>query len=304
MMGNLSTRAGTAGNVWYDRAALPEHCFGTSRQFANPYTYGGDPVNYVDPNGEWVYILIGAASGAAVATGTVSGAVGGVVSGGLSYVPFAGSPIIEQSASNAASSMVAAGMNGGNIGDAAVNGLLQGADSALAYTPVSLAMVYAINGIGGVDALNRFFSLDPDGSWAIEAGAADNMQANPGSVSASVVNDFVGFLIALISGGGPFSHVRGSDKEGKIVESNSEGIHVLGEDYKINDNRLTFVTKRYVGGQKYGVTAASLRAKGAGAYFSNWLCVGATSKVNPYYTKTAPNAFVPWGMRNTSNFHY
>ena len=33
-------------------------------QFSNPYTYGGDPVNYVDPNGEWVHIVIGAAIGA------------------------------------------------------------------------------------------------------------------------------------------------------------------------------------------------------------------------------------------------
>jgi RHS repeat-associated protein len=33
-------------------------------QFANPYTYGGDPVNYVDPDGEWVHIVIGAAVGA------------------------------------------------------------------------------------------------------------------------------------------------------------------------------------------------------------------------------------------------
>ena len=39
-------------------------------QFANPYTYGGDPMNYVDPNGEWVHIVVGAVIGAVV--GTVS----------------------------------------------------------------------------------------------------------------------------------------------------------------------------------------------------------------------------------------
>lgn len=37
-------------------------------QFANPYSYGGDPVNYVDPNGEWVHIVVGAVVGAVVGT--------------------------------------------------------------------------------------------------------------------------------------------------------------------------------------------------------------------------------------------
>ena len=41
-------------------------------QFLNPYTYGGDPVNYVDPNGEmaWLGAAIGAAIGATI--GSVS----------------------------------------------------------------------------------------------------------------------------------------------------------------------------------------------------------------------------------------
>ena len=41
-------------------------------QFANPYSYGGDPVNYVDPSGEIVIaaILAGAAVGAVIGGGT------------------------------------------------------------------------------------------------------------------------------------------------------------------------------------------------------------------------------------------
>jgi RHS repeat-associated protein len=35
-------------------------------QFANPYYFGGDPVNYVDPDGEWVHIAVGAIIGAGV----------------------------------------------------------------------------------------------------------------------------------------------------------------------------------------------------------------------------------------------
>ncbi|MDR3001355.1 MAG: RHS repeat-associated core domain-containing protein, partial [Fibromonadaceae bacterium] len=42
-------------------------------QFANPYTYGGDPVNYVDPDGEFAHIIFGA----------IVGAVGGAVHCGI-----------------------------------------------------------------------------------------------------------------------------------------------------------------------------------------------------------------------------
>lgn len=49
-------------------------------QFANPYTYGGDPVNYVDPNGEWVHIVIGAVVGSIM--GTVNAAIQCTAPGG------------------------------------------------------------------------------------------------------------------------------------------------------------------------------------------------------------------------------
>ena len=42
-------------------------------QFANPYTYGNDPINFVDPNGEWIHIVVGAIVGAVV--GTVNGVI-------------------------------------------------------------------------------------------------------------------------------------------------------------------------------------------------------------------------------------
>ncbi len=35
-------------------------------QFSNPYAYGGDPVNYADPNGEWIHLVVGAVIGAGV----------------------------------------------------------------------------------------------------------------------------------------------------------------------------------------------------------------------------------------------
>src|SRR5574344_849182 len=61
-------------------AVLLKHSFRASAQFANPYSYGGDPLNYVDPNGEAVHILVGAIIGAVV--GTVNGVIQCASAGG------------------------------------------------------------------------------------------------------------------------------------------------------------------------------------------------------------------------------
>ena len=66
-------------NKYYFGARFYDPLFGLwlapdpAGQFATPYTYGGDPLNYIDPNGESVTaaIAIGAAVGAAIG-GTVS----------------------------------------------------------------------------------------------------------------------------------------------------------------------------------------------------------------------------------------
>ena len=99
-------------NKYYFGARFYDPLFGLwlapdpAGQFANPYTYGGDPLNYIDPNGESVTaaVAIGAAVGAAiggtvsavncsganevgcgraVAGGTVVGALAGAASGGV-----------------------------------------------------------------------------------------------------------------------------------------------------------------------------------------------------------------------------
>ena len=99
-------------NKYYFGARFYDPLFGLwlapdpAGQFADPYTYGGDPLNYIDPNGESVTaaIAIGAAVGAAIggtvsavncsganevgcgraiAQGTAVGAVAGAASGGV-----------------------------------------------------------------------------------------------------------------------------------------------------------------------------------------------------------------------------
>ena len=134
-----------------------------------------------------------------------------------------------------------------------------------------------------------------------EAQAAKKMKKTAGAVSAAVAKDPLSFFMALLSGNGPFSHVRGSDRNGRIVENNlSNGV----ADYwspEYNDrksNRLTYVTKNFVGGQNYGATVQSMKAANM-SYFGAGMCVGATSRVNPYYTAGAPNNLYPWSLRNT-----
>ncbi|NLB64468.1 MAG: RHS repeat-associated core domain-containing protein, partial [Fibrobacter sp.] len=66
-------------------------------QFANPYSYGNDPINYIDPNGEAVHIVagagIGAVSGLVQCMGSsevncVRSVTVGVVAGGLTaFIP-------------------------------------------------------------------------------------------------------------------------------------------------------------------------------------------------------------------------
>ena len=129
-------------------------------QFANPYSYGGDPVNFVDPNGEFAIssILIGAAIGAIIGgtvaysncsgrdecgwealkgagVGGAAGAVGGAVGGAFSGV--SASAAGASGLSVAASSGAAAGSAGTSAAFAggAVNGAISGfASSAVTYS--------------------------------------------------------------------------------------------------------------------------------------------------------------------------
>lgn len=371
-------------------------------QFSNPYTYGGDPVNFVDPNGEEVATavivtgaivgaivggsaaayqcsnygggsctegvstgaIIGAAAGAAggaaggaaaslaagagegsivgglaggaagnatgyVANGlltgsdmsfgegfrtTMIGAFSGAISGGVGYgwsqIPYLsywemGGRAVSSSVSSMAETLFTE-EDFSHIGQAALEGLIYGAGSAEANTLVSLGLIYGINAFGGASALNKFYGTE-HGEFMTEAQAATEMTNTPGSVSASVANDLSSLAIAVISGNGPFSHVRASDDYGKIVENNGKGVFSLGEGgeggYKIAEERLTYVTKDYVGGQKNGATVASLKKmygqNGWSSYKGAGLCVGASGMVNPYYTPRSPNGLYPWGLRNT-----
>lgn len=91
-------------------------------QFANPYTYGGDPVNYVDPNGEWVHIVIGAVVGAVM--GTVNAVVQCTAPGGGGG-NCAKSVLIQSNIGAAVGAAAAA--TGGAVGGGLVGGIVGGA---------------------------------------------------------------------------------------------------------------------------------------------------------------------------------
>lgn len=129
-------------------------------QFANPYSYGGDPINFIDPNGEFAIssIIIGAAIGAIIGGSVAyancsdrdecgwealtSAAVGGIAgaAGGAAGEVFSGLSAAAAGAeglSVAASSGAAAGSAGTSAAFAggAVNGAISGfASSAVTYT--------------------------------------------------------------------------------------------------------------------------------------------------------------------------
>ena len=97
-------------------------------QFANPYTYGGDPLNYVDPNGEWVHIVVGAVIGGVV--GTVNGVIQCTSAGGGSCTKSIGVGFVGGAAVGAAAAAtggLAAKAVGGGFAGAFAGGAAGGA---------------------------------------------------------------------------------------------------------------------------------------------------------------------------------
>jgi hypothetical protein len=154
-------------------AVLLKHSFRASAQFANPYSYGGDPLNYVDPNGEFVNLAFGAAIGGgtaayncadqggsctkAVSTGVTVGALAGTAGGGAgALVGAAGGPIAGGTIGSGAGSgtgYLANGVMTGqdmNLGDFAKT-TMDGAASGLIGSSVAIGVdASGINILGSV----------------------------------------------------------------------------------------------------------------------------------------------------------
>ena len=155
-------------NKYYFGARFYDPLFGLwltpdpAGQFANPYTYGGDPLNYIDPNGESLTaaIIVGAAIGAAI---------GGTVSA----VNCSGANEVGCGKAVAGGSIVGAlaGGAGGGIGSAVsgsiggIGGAIAGGASGGATSGTVNYLGNSVTGNGSVDgmgvALNR--NLDKNG---------------------------------------------------------------------------------------------------------------------------------------------
>ena len=162
----------------------------------------------------------------------------------------------------------------------------------------------------GDEALNKWYNLGSDGKWMLEGIAAMNFKVNGeerrssymkthrGTVSFSEINSFTGWLIGTFSGG-PFSHVRASDRYGKIVENNAGGVMDYNSS-KYTDKdfvRLTYVTHRFAGGENYGRTFGGVNGMG---YTRAGACTGVSHLVNPLYGGGNPNNIIPWAYRKNT----
>ncbi len=233
--------------------------------------------------------------------GGVAGAVSGGVSSGLASLGaayggswenpatwFGNAPVLNEAVSSSVSSMVMAGIEGEDIGEAGLMGLAYGAGSSMLSSAATLGYI----GLGGKADYG-------DGSMIMrEDEAVAYMRNHPGAVSGSFATDLLSAAIAILSGGGPLSHVRGSDFDGEVIENNSGGVMEYSDpEYgSKNDFRPTLVTTRYASGVNASTPrTAALKNHG---YLEEGLCTGATHTINPAYKGGAPNNLIPWQYRH------
>jgi RHS repeat-associated protein len=247
--------------------------------------------------------------------GALSGAVSGGVGHGLGSLgeAFGGSwknpltwlgnvPVLNQATSSSLGSMAVAAVDGEDLGSAAVSGFFSGMASSMISSGLSLAALHIAYNLGGIDAVNKLFSGN-DGYWTDEFHSVMDAEAVPGTVTGSSAEGW-GIAISIISGGGPVSHVRGSDVDGRVVDNNGGGVQQYWDKSNTgnrNYRRLTYVTKRYVGQQSPTATTSALKGRGAvriyegiSGYRRAGLCTGATHMINPGYKGGAPNNLISW----------
>ncbi len=150
-------------------------------QFYNPYGFGGDPVIYVDPNGEWVNIVVGAVIGAAVGGYTayktdtdfdqalgliIGGAAVGAASAGIGSSVAGGGGVAasEGLTSYTVSNSVASGTVGGAFGGYS-NYLLNSVANPTA-SEASVAGAAKAVGIGGVSGAGGSFAGQVSGHYS------------------------------------------------------------------------------------------------------------------------------------------
>ena len=168
-------------------------------QFANPYSYGGDPVNYVDLNGEWVHIVVGAIVGAVV--GTVNAGIQ-CYAGDMDASQCGKNVYVQQQVGAAAGAAAAA--TGGAVGGGLIGGALGGAAGG--------AVGYGANYAGQKVIMQNDVGWDwGDLGMATLKGGASGMAGAAGS---QLYGGAVAALAGGIAGGAAGSALNGEDRWG------------------------------------------------------------------------------------------
>ena len=263
-------------------------------------------------------VMLGGASGLLGAgIGTVLNSVGASAIGTVRWFNPIGwitnVPILSDATSSAVSSMIMAKITGDDIASAAAMGAATGALFSVTNAIGLLNYIdrdpegFAREFYGDDVVLMHENELKKDG-FSEDNSAVALASQRPGTVMGAFANgqNWLSKLIAIISGGGPLSHVRGSDINGTVLESNNNGVGIV--DYKDpsyettsgnssvqTPSRLTLVTTKYKSGLT-GKTVEQLRNVG---YFEGGLCTGATHKIISTYRGGAPNALMPYAIRKS-----
>ena len=206
-------------------------------QFANPYSYGGDPVNYVDPNGEWVHIVVGAIVGAVV--GTVNAGIQ-CYAGGMDVSQCGKNVYVQQQVGAAAGAAAAA--TGGAVGGGLIGRVLGGAAGG--------AVGYGANYAGQKVIMQN--DVEWDGNALFKATWQGALTGSVGAAAGSVANGATGAMLGGLASGAVGSWASGDEGWWDILQGGLLGAGMglisyaasIGAEYNHDKKEVKDIRKR------------------------------------------------------------
>lgn len=200
-------------------------------QFANPYSYGGDPVNYVDPSGEIVIaaIFAGAAVGAVIGGGTAVYQCNVHGQGDCSGSYVATSAVVG-AAAGAAGGLAGGAVSGLGIGEgesAIVSGLASGAANSSTGYVLNSALTGQNMSLGAVFREAMLGSFSGAISGGIGAGVSDVLPKN-------ALNPLIGEMSGSFASGFMESYMNGNIGFGDALIGGLQGAGIAGVSYGLS----------------------------------------------------------------------
>jgi RHS repeat-associated protein len=153
LIGKKSTSCHLIGARYYDAELGVWMSIDPAGQYANPYGYGKNPAQMVDPDGEWLHILAGAIIGAGVGVYTSYKAGHPIFS--LTTLAYAGGGALS-GAATAATAGLAGPLITGAVGSAAIG---VGASAGVAGFAGTVASGAVVGGLGGAISYSATVSV-------------------------------------------------------------------------------------------------------------------------------------------------